>query len=475
MNRREKIAKGLVMLICELALLASVFAQADSVESDPDTLQRLSRSAQTVVEDVSRVIVRIEVTGLTRPTDEKQSDMHMLTRSESVASGIILEPDGYIVTNAHVVEGASHIRVFLDRRARGVQSDSPPTKFSHAVFEARIVGISDEADLALVKIDATGLPVLDIADYDSLHAGQIVFAIGNPVGLNTSVSLGIVSAVGRESDADRTPVYIQTDAAINPGNSGGALVDVRGRLVGLTSFILTEGGGNEGLGFALPAGLVQLICRELKATGKFHPGEIGVRVQEISPTMASGLALPRDSGLIVSDVVPGSPAETAGVRIRDIVLSVDGTAVDTAAQFTTTFYAKHAGNSVRLELLKGSHFVSTIVSVGLQDSEQGSDDDNHTGEKAILRSLCVTARNLEQKSHLSGLRSKSGVAVVDKLMPCDREIDIAPGDVIRMLNNSNVDSIDAIRAMLHNFKPGEALVLQIERKTKFRYLTLEVD
>jgi serine protease Do len=459
-------------------LLAGLHAQDNKSSAPAGALEQLSASVQNVVTKVSPAIVRLEVTGYNRSDEGMKSETHLVTKSESIASGVILEPDGYIVTNAHALEGARRIRIVLDAKAHAaVRGAAQTDEYSGAMFEARIIGIFTQADLALLKIDATGLPVLQLADSNSVRPGQLVFAVGNPEGLNNSVSMGVVSAVARQSEEDRPAVYIQTDAAINGGSSGGALVDIYGNLVGITSFILTEGGGSEGLGFALPSRLVYLICRELKTTGHFRPGEIGLTVQGITATIAAGLGLRKNSGLIVSDVLPNSPAASAGIQVQDIVLSADANAMDTVAQFATMFYTKHRGERVQLQILRGSRSFTAIVPV-----LDGSDDPNDTptsadNQKSMLRSLCITAASLNEKTRSATpeMRSISGVVVVDKLAQCEMRTSIEPGDIIRTVNNVAVDNVESLRSQLQQFKPGDALVLQVERHKKLRYLAFEFD
>src|SRR5207244_1702500 len=181
------------------------------------------------------------------------------------------------------------------------------------VLNARVVGLDQEIDLAVLKVDTTGLPPLRFGDSDRLRKGQVVFAVGSPAGLTNSVTMGIVSSAHRQADPERPLVYIQTDAPINPGNSGGALVDGDGMLVGINTFIITRSGGSEGLGFAIPANIVQFVYRELRSYGHVHRSIIGVQAQEITPLLAQALGLPRNWGVILSDVVPGGPAAAAGL------------------------------------------------------------------------------------------------------------------------------------------------------------------
>jgi len=474
------IAKSLLALGGGFILsLASLEAEGQAPDSQAGALEQLSSSVQSVVGKVSPAIVRIEVEGYSRGTDDGDDQApaaHIVTKSKSVASGIILESNGYIVTNAHVIEGARRVRVTLDPKAQGVGKLDASANAGKQ-FNAAVVGTFAQADLALLKIRATNLPILPLADSSSIQPGQLVFAIGNPEGFDNSVSMGLVSAVARQRAVDRSPAYIQTDAAINPGSSGGALVDIHGNLIGITSFIVTEGGGSEGLGFALPSALIHLICAELKTQGRFEVGDIGLRVQPITPVMATALRLARDSGLIVSDVIPGSTAEAAGIRAQDILLRFDGNPIDDAAQYATSFYPKRVGQSVELELLRGLRPFKTDVTI--QPSGEDTDDllDQVDMQKSMIKQLGIVAVTLTEKSRHAGpaLRSRVGVLVAGKLASADIQTGLGVGDLIRSLNGAGVQTVEGLRFLLDKQKSGDPVVLQIERHRKLRYLAFEID
>jgi serine protease Do len=475
-KRSASLARGFfvgLLLLCNASP-----AQQSSGGSAIDQLEKLNRSVQGIVTRVAPAIVRIDVVGYSRSDEndaKEKSETHLVTKKESLASGIILDSDGYIVTNAHVLAGARRVRVNLDQR---VDPAGPSTsKTSSSTYDARIVGIFSQADVALLKIEATGLPVLSVADSSKIQQGQLVFAVGNPEGLNNSISMGMVSAVARPREAEASPLYIQTDAAINPGSSGGALVDIHGQLVGMTSFILTEGGGSEGLGFALPSSMVYLIYKELRRNGHVEVGDVGLKVQSINTTMASGLRLPRDSGLIVSDVVADSPAEAAGVRVQDILVSIDETPIDTAAQYATVFYTKRQGNRVELKLLRGSDYVQTSMPV-----QQVVDDPEDPLEqpdlnKGIVKTLGIVGTTFNDKTHTTdeALRSRSGILVSGRLAHTDLETGIAVGDLIRSVNGNDVKTVEDLRSRVEAFKTGDAVVLQVERHGRLRYLPFEMD
>ena len=231
----------------------------------------------------------------------------MIGRQRSIGSGAIVDPDGYIITNAHVVAGARQVQVVLHRDTTA----DGPVRLARARRRARPSTPASSAprrdiDLALLKVDLTGLPALPLANYDAIRQGELVFAFGSPEGLRNSVSMGVVSSVARQVEPDSPTIYIQTDAPINPGNSGGPLVNIDGELVGLNTFILTESGGSQGLGFAIPSAIVAAAYPQLRKYGHLHHGQIGFAMQTITPALAAGLGLSRTSGVMVSDVLPGS-------------------------------------------------------------------------------------------------------------------------------------------------------------------------
>src|SRR5436309_8748480 len=211
------------------------------------------------------------------------------------------------MTNAHVIEGARTIRV----RANGVPKQS-------SMFDGKLIGKDRLLDLALLKIEATGLRALPFGNSTDINQGQLVLAFGNPLGMDNSVSMGIVSATARQLNEDDPRIFIQTDAPINPGNSGGPLVDIQGRVVGINTFIFTQSGGSEGIGFAIPSNVVRYVYASLKKDGHVHRGQIGISVRTITPALALGFNLEPETGVLVEDVLPEGPADRAGVRVGDV-------------------------------------------------------------------------------------------------------------------------------------------------------------
>jgi serine protease Do len=289
----------------------------------PPVLQQLNSAIEQLTARISPAVVQILVTGYGPLEENNHGQTALITREHAIGSGVIVDPDGYIITNAHVVEGAQRIHVAL-----AVPSVNFPDQIAPAgkqrIVEARLIGLHKETDLALIKIDQTGLPTLSLGNRRPVHQGQLVFALGSPEGLENSVTMGVVSSVARQADPSRPMVYIQTDAPINPGNSGGPLVDTDGYVVGINTFILSAAGGSEGLGFAIPARIVHFVYENLRKYGHVHRIEVKAGAQTITGSLAKGLGLAQNWGVVIDDVTPGGPAEAAGLKVGDIVVRADG-------------------------------------------------------------------------------------------------------------------------------------------------------
>src|SRR2546426_4567552 len=318
----------------------------------PPVLQQLNSALQGLVAKVSPAVVQVLVTGYGALSESTRAQTALIVRQHAVGSGVIVDPDGYIVTNAHVVEGAQRIRVALSLPLDDSPLNTPAGK--RHILDAKLLGVHKDSDLALLKIEATKLPTLTLGIGHRAHVGQLVIAIGSPEGLQNSVTLGVVSAVGRQPDPDKPMIYVQTDAPINPGNSGGPLVDMEGEVVGINTFILSESGGSEGLGFAIPARVVNFVYGSLRKYGHVHRVEIGAGAQTITPTLAEGLGLPQSWGVVISDVTPDGPAASAGLQLQDIVLTADDRRIETLRAFSAALYLHPLDSTLKLEVLRGS-------------------------------------------------------------------------------------------------------------------------
>jgi len=493
-NRSRLMRVGRVRSLClvfALSVLTAVKlpAQATGHAVSSDSLHQFSSSVEALVGRVSPSVVEIEASGVKPVEDESQgkTDVRM-TKWRSIGSGVIVDPDGYIVTNAHVVNGAQRIQVVLTSpSADGSPLHSLSTKSTTA--KASLVGISEEIDLAVLKIEAHGLPALRIGDYGHLRQGQVVFAFGSPGGLRNSVTMGVVSAVARQPNPDSRTVYIQTDAPINGGNSGGPLVDIDGTVVGLNTLILTQGGGSEGIGFAIPSDIVSIVYPQLREYGCLRHGEIGAAVQGVTPDLAAALSLPRDSGVIVSDVVPGGPADIAGLKVQDQVISVDDNPAESVPDFFLSFFNLPHGDRAKLMVLRGQKKLLIDVRVTQQEYDnkapQNEWDDSldallELGNSMdyLVSELGVVGVEIDNKvaAMLPGLRTSSGVVIVaTKTGAGGPGKLLGPGDVIHAVNGSAVTSVANLRAGLEKVAAETPTVLQIERNGIFQYVTLPME
>lgn len=437
-------------------------------------LAQFNDALESLAAKVSPAVVQILVTGYAPVRDTSRSDTALIVRQHAVGSGVIIDPAGYIMTNAHVVEGAQHIRVALP--IPGDTGRDVPVGKRH-ILEARLLGVHKETDLALLKIDAADLPTLPLLIRERPRVGQLVFAIGSPEGLENSVTMGVVSAVARQPDPNKAMTYIQTDAPINPGNSGGPLVDMNGAVLGINTFILSEGGGSEGLGFAIPARIVDFVYRSLRKYGHVHRVVIGADAQEITPDMADGLHLTRRWGVIIADVKPDGPAATAGLRIQDIVLRADDRRIETLPGLSAALYLHRVDELLKLEILRGSERKTIYIPAIEEHDPMDKLLDTADPEKSLISRLGILGIDFDAslRSEIA-LRIPSGVVVIgraaDLITP---ETGLETGDVIHSLNTTPITSMADLRAAVNELKAGAPVVLQVERSDGFTYLTFEME
>ncbi len=467
--------RAVAALLAGLALVAAPLgAQGRArTEAPPSVLRQLDAAAQALARRVSPSIVQVVVTALSSGDAPHQGGA--LERQRLIGSGVIVDQSGYIVTNAHVVSGAERVRIAFTVSPGPTESSRP---LIGPVREARLIGVDNETELAVLKVDTTGLTPLPFGDSDQLRKGQIVFAFGSPAGLTNSMSMGVVSAVAREVDPARPVVFIQTDASINPGNSGGALVDADGALVGINTFILSQSGGSEGLGFAIPSGIVRLVYEQLRAYGHVHRGIIGVRADEVSPLFAGALGLPQSWGLIIADVAPGSPASVAGLQIGDLVVALNGKPVGSLAEFVTEVTVRNIGKSVRLELLRGTQRLTVEIPVLERRDSLDRLVASLDPEKNLVARIGILGVTIDPAAGGSfpPVRIPSGVIVVARALYAGGiETGLQPGDVIHSVNRTAITSLDELRQALARLKGGDAAVLQIERQGAFMYLPFELE
>jgi len=438
----------------------------------------MSGAFETLVRRVSPAVVEVLVTGYGSDDEEDDKASSAVGRERSLGSGVIIDTDGYIITNFHVVKGADRVRVVLTPQVGEESQATAMLKSKGRILNARIVGFSKTIDLAVLKVEATGLPTLPLARYDRLHKGEVVLAFGSPEGLENSVTFGLVSSVLRQPDPDDPMVYIQTDAAINPGNSGGPLVDVDGNVVGIDTFIYTKSGGNEGIGFAIPSGIVHYAYEQIRKYGRVRRRTIGADLQSLSPDLAGGLGLTDTPGVVVADVDEGGTAGRAGLRIGDVIEAIDGMAVDNVALFTLSLYLRTTGDKVNLQVVRGTKRLSLDVPVlePLHDLSRLADLSNPAKDSIPRLGIIGTSITPEIAEMVGPFRRSSGVlvtATVANRLAVDSGLQ--EGDVIHTFNRTPIKGMDDLRAAFGQLKPGDPAALQVERAGKLTFLTFEME
>ena len=381
--------------------------------------------------------------------------------SKSLGSGFIISSDGYILTNTHLVDAAEEINVKLtDKRE----------------FRAKLIGADRRTDIALLKIDATGLPKVTQGDPEKLKVGEWVVAIGAPFGFENSVTAGIVSAKGRSLAQENFVPFIQTDVAINPGNSGGPLFNMKGEVVGINSQIYSRTGGFMGLSFAIPIDVATDISNQLIASGKVSRGRIGVLIQEVTKELAESFGLPKPSGALVASVQKGGPAEKAGVEPRDVILKFDGKTVTSSGDLPRIVGATKPGAKVQMQVWRNGATKDITITVdelpadekpGARGGKRGKapDTSNRIG-------LSLSELTAEQKKQLE---VDNGLLVEDMAPGIAARAGVRPGDVILSINNQDVKTVDDFNQLLNKVPKGRNIALLIRRGDTTTFITMKVN
>ncbi|MCI1277451.1 MAG: DegQ family serine endoprotease [Nitrospira sp.] len=382
-------------------------------------------------------------------------------RGGGQGSGVIVTPDGYVLTNNHVIAGAKTVTVTLpDKRE----------------FKGRIVGSDPKSDIAVVKIDGTQLPTVTWGDSGRLQVGEYVLAVGNPFGLNSTVTLGIVSALGRgHMGITQYEDFIQTDAAINPGNSGGALVNTKGELIGINTAIFSQTGGYQGVGFAVSTSMSKPIYESLVKTGKVVRGFMGIGIQDLNQELAKSFNVKGNHGAIVTDVKEEGPADKAGLKQGDVIVSYQGTAIEDAVTLQRAVTRSSVGSKATVTVMRDGHEKDLSVTIGeLPDNPQVAKAEAVPSEQP-LAGLAVQELDRETAQEL-GLKGKIQGVVVTTIEPeSDAErAGLMPGDVIREINRKPVTSMKDFDRAASDLKKGQTVLVLVNRRGASLYLSATI-
>lgn len=432
----------------------------------PDFVDMVEKQSPTVVNiTTTQEARRLKRGGKRMPAPDEMLDFFrkfmppegeaFLPPSRGQGSGFIISADGYILTNAHVVDKVDEVTVKLaDKRE----------------FRAKVVGSDSRTDVALIKINAENLPKVTLGDPDKLRVGEWVLAIGAPFGFENSVTAGIVSAIGRSLPQENYVPFIQTDVAVNPGNSGGPLFNMKGEVVGMNSQIISRSGGYMGLSFAIPIDVATDVAEQLKTNGSVSRGRLGVVIQQVTPDLAEAFGLKKPGGALVADVESGSPADKAGVKVSDIILKFNGKPVTGSVDLPRMVGATKPGSRATLSIWRKKAMHETEVIVGEIKDEQSAAATPEKRAKSNRAGLSVSPLTAAQKNIL---KIDSGVLVESATGPASRA-GIEEGDIILAVNNHEVNSDEELANLLNDPQRKSAALL-VKRQENAHYVSLRLE
>ncbi|MDH4232424.1 MAG: DegQ family serine endoprotease [Nitrospirota bacterium] len=468
---------GLILgLVISSQFLPATHAQSANISQESiDFLTKTGRAMAEVTAAVKPAIVNIstsrtiKISGGMDPFDDpffrrffgdnfRHPKQQKEQKSVGLGSGVIVSSDGYIITNYHVVKDAEEIKVLLSDRKE---------------YTGKVIGSDPKTELSIVKIEANGLPTVSWGNSDQLEVGEVVLAVGNPYGLNQTVTMGIVSAMGRANVgiADYED-FIQTDAAINPGNSGGALVNVKGELVGINTAIYSTTGGYQGIGFAIPSNMVKSVMASLIKKGKVVRGWLGVSIQPITPELAKQFSLKEDIGALVGDVVENSPAEKAGMKRGDVIIEYDGRKIEEPNALRNMVANTSPGGEHEVKIIRNNQPLSLKVTVGELPVEEQGEVVSAAVYENVMKGVTVQdlTPEIEKKLKIPG-RIK-GVVVTDVSEESPAAGVLAPGDVIQEVNRKKTVDTKSYEEIVSRITKDEDVLLLIYRKGISVFITL---
>ena len=377
-------------------------------------------------------------------------------KTASLGSGVIVSSSGYILTNSHVIKDADEIKVLLSDKRE---------------FQGKVIGTDSKTELAVIKIDAQNLPMIPFGDSDKLQVGEVVIAVGNPFGLNQTVTMGIVSAVGRANVgiADYED-FIQTDAAINPGNSGGALVNAKGELVGINTAIFSTTGGYQGIGFAIPSNMAKAVMNSLIKTGKVIRGWLGVSIQPLTPELVKQFNLEKEYGALVGDVIENSPAEKAGILRGDVIIEYNGKKIDEPYNFRNTVANTPPGETAELKVIRNGKIETIKVMIGELPTEAPKAP--VIEYKNVLRGISVRELTPELYRQMNISEKIKGVIVAEIGPDSPAEGKLMEDDIIQEINRKAIANLKDYESTASGIKPDETVLLLVFRKGSSVFITI---
>lgn len=472
---------GLVMS-SHLGIMPSLPAKGTVSSKSIETLTNLSEALSEVASVATPSVVNISTTRVIKSREETPFDFFddpffrrffgdqfphpnipRERKEQSLGSGVIVSEDGYIVTNNHVIEKAEEIKVLLSNKRD---------------FKAKLIGADPKTDIAVIKIEAKGLAALPWGDSDNLRVGEVVFAIGNPFGLNQTVTMGVISAVGRANVgiADYED-FIQTDAAINPGNSGGALINAKGELVGINTAILSRTGGYQGIGFAVPSNMARQVMESLIKHKKVVRGWLGVSIQEVTSDLAEEFGVKELKGALVSGVVKGSPADKAGIKQGDVILRYNGKDVEDTGHLRNMVSQTAIGSKVKIRLLRKRQDMEVevvIAELPKKLAEAASPEESADGGGSEALSGIYVRELTPDLARRFGIdENESGVVIV-KVDRASRAFGagLRPGDIILQVNQKDVATLEDYKKAASSIKSKDRVLLLIRRKGQDMFVTI---